>query len=131
MDHAENELLTKVGPGTPAGDTLRKYWLPVGLSSEINSEAPKLVRWLGEELLLFRDEFGRVGGFAGQGGAGADDAPERERFRPVHLAQRPDHRRVIGPRRPMDPGVTLGDVDDGPATFPAFGIPARSAVGPP
>ena len=61
MDGSENELLTKVGPGTAAGETLRKYWLPVGLSSEINSEAPKLVRWLGEDLLLFRDEFGRVG----------------------------------------------------------------------
>jgi 5,5'-dehydrodivanillate O-demethylase len=60
MDRAENELLTKVGPGTAAGEALRKYWLPVGLSSEVNS-APKLVRWLGEDLLLFRDEFGRVG----------------------------------------------------------------------
>ena len=61
MDHAENELLTRVGPGTAAGETLRKYWLPVGLSTEINSDAPKLVRWLGEDLLLFRDEIGRVG----------------------------------------------------------------------
>ena len=31
------------------------------MSSEIGSDAPKLVRWLGEELLLFRDQFGRVG----------------------------------------------------------------------
>jgi 5,5'-dehydrodivanillate O-demethylase len=61
MDHAENELLTRVGPGTAAGETLRKYWLPVGFSNEIDSNAPKLVRWLGEDLLLFRDEFGRVG----------------------------------------------------------------------
>jgi len=61
MDHAENELLTRIGPGTAAGETLRNYWLPVGLSSEIDSDAPKLVRWLGEDLLLFRDEFGRVG----------------------------------------------------------------------
>ena len=61
MESSENELIARVGPGTPAGDTLRKYWLPVGLSSEISSDAPKLVRWLGEELLLFRDEFGRVG----------------------------------------------------------------------
>ena len=51
----------KSAPARAAGETLRKYWLPVGLSSEINSEAPKLVRWLGEDLLLFRDEFGRVG----------------------------------------------------------------------
>ena len=61
MESSENELIARVGPGTPAGDTLRKYWLPVGLSSEIGSDAPKLVRWLGEELLLFRDQFGRVG----------------------------------------------------------------------
>ena len=61
MDHTESELLTRVGPGTAAGETLRKYWLPVGLASEINPDAPKLVRWLGEDLLLFRDEFGRVG----------------------------------------------------------------------
>ncbi len=61
MESAENELITRVGPGTPAGETLRKYWLPVGLSSEIDATAPKLVRWLGEELLLFRDQFGRVG----------------------------------------------------------------------
>jgi 5,5'-dehydrodivanillate O-demethylase len=39
MDHAENELLARVGPGTAAGKTLRKYWLPVGFSSEINSDA--------------------------------------------------------------------------------------------
>jgi 5,5'-dehydrodivanillate O-demethylase len=61
METAENELITRVGAGTPAGETLRKYWLPVGLSSEIDMTAPKLVRWLGEDLLLFRDEFGRVG----------------------------------------------------------------------
>ena len=61
MEQAENQSLTRVGPGTAAGETLRKYWLPVGLSDEISSEAPKLVRWLGEDLLMFRDEFGRVG----------------------------------------------------------------------
>jgi 5,5'-dehydrodivanillate O-demethylase oxygenase subunit len=61
MESSENELITRVGPGTPAGETLRKYWLPVGLSSEVAGDAPKLVRWLGEDLLLFRDEFGRVG----------------------------------------------------------------------
>lgn len=61
MDVRENEMLTRVGPGTAAGETLRKYWLPVGFSNEITSEMPKLVRWLCEDLLLFRDEFGRVG----------------------------------------------------------------------
>ena len=38
MDHAENELLTRVGPGTAAGGTLREYGLPVGLLSEINPD---------------------------------------------------------------------------------------------
>jgi len=61
MDLHENEMLTRVGPGTAAGETLRNYWLPVGFSNEIGSDAPKLVRWLCEDLLLFRDEFGRVG----------------------------------------------------------------------
>lgn len=30
METAENELITRVGAGTPAGDTLRKYGLPAG-----------------------------------------------------------------------------------------------------
>jgi 5,5'-dehydrodivanillate O-demethylase oxygenase subunit len=61
MDHAENDLLARIGPGTAAGETLRKYWLPVAFSHEIDSDAPKLVRWLGEDLLLFCDQFGRIG----------------------------------------------------------------------
>jgi 5,5'-dehydrodivanillate O-demethylase len=61
MDAAENEKLTRVGPGTPAGETLRKYWLPVGFSNDVNSDEPQFVTWLGEDLLIFRDEFGRVG----------------------------------------------------------------------
>ena len=61
MDAQENETMTRVGPGTPAGETLRRYWLPVLFSDEINSEQPKIVRRLAEDLLLFRDEFGRVG----------------------------------------------------------------------
>jgi 5,5'-dehydrodivanillate O-demethylase len=61
MDAQENATMTRVGPGTPAGETLRRYWLPVLFSDEINSEQPKIVRRLAEDLLLFRDEFGRVG----------------------------------------------------------------------
>src|SRR5258706_1232187 len=61
MERTEDDLIARVGAGTPAGETLRKYWLPVGFSHEIDAQAPKLVRWLGEELLLFRDQFGRVG----------------------------------------------------------------------
>jgi len=61
MESKENEMMTRVGPGTPAGETLRRYWLPVSFSHEISSDKPKLVRWLAEDLVLFRDEHGRVG----------------------------------------------------------------------
>src|SRR5687767_11010799 len=61
MDNKENDMMTRVGPGTPAGETLRRYWLPVCFSHEIKSDEPKIVRRLTEDLLLFRDEFGRIG----------------------------------------------------------------------
>ena len=61
MDGRENEMLTRVGPGTPAGEALRKYWIPVGFSQDITSDEPRFVTWLGEDLVIFRDEFGRVG----------------------------------------------------------------------
>ena len=31
----ENELLTRVGPGTAIGNLMRRYWLPALLSEEI------------------------------------------------------------------------------------------------
>ncbi len=58
----ESELLTRVGPGTPMGDLMRQYWIPVLLSSEV---APggrvKRVKILGEELVAFRAPNGQVG----------------------------------------------------------------------
>jgi len=52
--------LTAVGRGTPMGELLRRYWHPVGLASDA-SEIPKMVRILGEDLVLFRDGGGRHG----------------------------------------------------------------------
>ena len=58
----ENEMLTQVGPGTPAGELLRRYWLPVGVASELTAENPtQTVQILGETLVLFRDKSGNVG----------------------------------------------------------------------
>jgi 5,5'-dehydrodivanillate O-demethylase len=58
----ENELLTRVGPGTPAGELLRRYWHPIALPQELTEEQPtKFVRVLGEDLVLFRDKQGKVG----------------------------------------------------------------------
>ncbi|MGE3644096.1 MAG: Rieske 2Fe-2S domain-containing protein [Beijerinckiaceae bacterium] len=59
----DNERLTRVGPGTPAGELFRRYWQPAGLSSELPEAdgAPLRVRLLGEDLIAFRDSDGKVG----------------------------------------------------------------------
>ena len=56
----ENEMYTRVGPGTPGGDMLRRYWHPIGFSTELKGR-PKRRRLLGEDLVLFRDDRGRLG----------------------------------------------------------------------
>ena len=55
LTHEVNELLTRVGPGTPAGTLLRRYWQPICLASELTKENPKKrVKIMGEELVVFR-----------------------------------------------------------------------------
>jgi phthalate 4,5-dioxygenase len=62
LSKEENDLVTQTGPDTPGGDFMRHYWHPVGLSSELTpAGAPIARRILGEDLLLVRDEAGRVG----------------------------------------------------------------------
>lgn len=63
LSREDNELLTRVGPGTPMGTFMRRFWMPVLLSSEIAEPdgAPVRVRLLGEPLIAFRDTQGRVG----------------------------------------------------------------------
>ena len=62
LTREENETLTRVGPGTPAGELLRHYWYPVAVASELTDENPtQLVRILDETLVLFRDKKGHVG----------------------------------------------------------------------
>ena len=56
------DLLTRVGPGTPCGTLMRRYWQPAALSEELPpGGAPLPIRLLGEHLVLFRDEQGRPG----------------------------------------------------------------------
>lgn len=59
----ENEILTRVGPGTLMGQLLRRYWTPACLTAEIPEPggAPARVRLLGENLVAFRDTRGRIG----------------------------------------------------------------------
>lgn len=63
LSKEENEIVTRVGPGTPMGETMRRYWLPALLASEIAEpdSAPVRVRLLGEDLVAFRDSQGRIG----------------------------------------------------------------------
>ena len=52
--------LAEVGPGTPMGELLRRYWHPIGLLGDAG-ETPRKLRILGEDLILFRDKKGRPG----------------------------------------------------------------------
>src|SRR4051794_39900885 len=52
----QNELMTRIGPGTPAGKLLRQYWQPVALVDELQGPRPvKPVTLLGESLVLFKN----------------------------------------------------------------------------
>jgi len=57
----QQEKLTRVGPGTPMGELLRRYWMPVAASCEVRPGAARKVRLLGEDLVFFRDKPGRPG----------------------------------------------------------------------
>ncbi len=61
LSSEENTIITQTGPGTPGGELFRRCWQPAALSEELESGAPITVELLGERLVLFRDEEGRVG----------------------------------------------------------------------
>ena len=63
LSKEENEILCRVGPGTPMGNLLREYWFPGLPSYELPSPdcPPIKLRLLGEDLVAFRDSAGRVG----------------------------------------------------------------------
>jgi nitrite reductase/ring-hydroxylating ferredoxin subunit len=58
----DNELLTRVGAGTPMGELLRQFWTPFMPSPDVTVDGQlKRVRLLGEDLICFRDSNGDVG----------------------------------------------------------------------
>ena len=62
LSKEENQTLTSVGPGTPTGELLRRYWQPIAAAVELTDAKPKKrVRVLGEDLLLYRDRSGGYG----------------------------------------------------------------------
>jgi phenylpropionate dioxygenase-like ring-hydroxylating dioxygenase large terminal subunit len=63
LTRAQNETLTRTGPGTPMGALFRRFWVPVLLSRELPERdgPPVRVTVMGEELIAFRDSAGEVG----------------------------------------------------------------------
>ncbi len=63
MNKEMSEILTRTGAGTPMGNLMRRYWVPLLLSGEVaEPDGPQVrIQVLGEKLLAFRDSEGRVG----------------------------------------------------------------------
>lgn len=57
----KNRLLTEVGPGTPMGNYLRRYWHPVAGESEFEDKSIRPIRLFGEDLVLYKDLSGNFG----------------------------------------------------------------------
>ncbi len=62
LSQEDNELITRVGPGTPMGVLLRHFWIPFLFGWEVTVDGPpERVRLLGEDLIVFRNSAGCVG----------------------------------------------------------------------
>jgi len=66
LSEAENEVLTRIGPGTRMGALMRRYWHPVAGADQIRDRWTKRITILGEDLVLFRDRGGKLGLIAEQ-----------------------------------------------------------------
>ena len=66
LSRADNELLCRVGPGTPMGELMRQYWIPCLPSSEFPEPDGEVKRMmlLGERFVMFRDSAGKIGATA-------------------------------------------------------------------
>jgi 5,5'-dehydrodivanillate O-demethylase oxygenase subunit len=56
-----NERLTRVGPGTPCGNLMRRYWIPIAPFAQLLENPVRKVRVLGEDLILYKDRRGCLG----------------------------------------------------------------------
>jgi 5,5'-dehydrodivanillate O-demethylase len=61
LDEAKNRLFAQTGEGTPMGELLRRYWLPIAAESEFDGIQVRPVRLLGEDLTLYKDHAGTYG----------------------------------------------------------------------
>ena len=61
LSKEENDLLCRIGPGTPMGNLMRRYWQPIAAVAELDERATKPVRLMGEDLALYKDKSGTYG----------------------------------------------------------------------
>ena len=62
LTREENELLTRIGRGTPCGELLRRYWHPVAAVGELTEQTPiRPVKILDEELVVYQDKQAKYG----------------------------------------------------------------------
>jgi 5,5'-dehydrodivanillate O-demethylase oxygenase subunit len=61
LTEEQNRKLTQVGAGTPMGELLRRYWMPIAGVSEFDVVSIKPVRLLGEDLVLYKNLLGQYG----------------------------------------------------------------------
>src|SRR3569833_1188137 len=62
LSHEDNELLCRIGPGTPMGDFMRRFWMPAVLTNELAPDGkPVRIRLMGENLVCFMDSEGKGG----------------------------------------------------------------------
>jgi 5,5'-dehydrodivanillate O-demethylase len=61
LTQEENRRLTQVGPGTPMGELLRRYWYPIAAVAQMKDRDTLPIKLLGEELVLYRDLSGNYG----------------------------------------------------------------------
>ncbi|MGV6874711.1 Rieske 2Fe-2S domain-containing protein [Pseudochelatococcus sp. B33] len=61
LSQEQNDRLTRVGPGTPCGELMRRYWIPIAPYAELLENPVKKVRILGEDLVLYKATSGKLG----------------------------------------------------------------------
>jgi 5,5'-dehydrodivanillate O-demethylase len=61
LSREDNARLTRIGRGTPMGELLRRYWMPIGAVTEFDRVSVKPIRLLGEDLVLYKDLQGTYG----------------------------------------------------------------------
>src|SRR6266581_2958618 len=61
LSKEQNKRFTEVGPGTPMGELLRRYWMPFATVKQLEEHPTRAITLLGEHLVAFKDRSGKYG----------------------------------------------------------------------